>query len=432
MSSIDDFEASFNVDFPDSFSPKGGARDQWARREEIYNPFSYSPGAEYDWSRFSAPAAYTTSTSPSDPPCRDRTSARGKKPSMRTSPEAGPNPIPHFNFLSKSDHMTDPNGMSGSTDPVSTSSRTPLAGSGAFLLHIPPPPSYLPANYTPESSESSSSTAYLTPPRAVLVNYNPAKYEVMATTITSDGPHDQPTRPEKAQCEATRVRRDKVLQPRLASVPLSSPPPVLAPSSPAPAPSPPEGRRTVKALDPRSREAILLSTRERMSSAESSPLWASAAAAAAGQRASGISPPSLSRYVVALPDYLRQSKSLSSSSTTSLLLLPPPPPENRPNLAASVLWGGRDRPHGGPCGGGDDDSDGGDIPLRSSLAKGLPEGGGPGRAPLGTVVLVDPQRSPPSPQPAAAGPGACGGTMAITPSKAGTAMTRRQPPQQQP
>jgi hypothetical protein len=350
LSSIDAFEASFNLDFPDNFSPKGSGPKERVRREEIYNPFSYSPGTPREFNRSSPP--YAAYVSPSDPP--GHVSPQRTKPPMRKPSDGSKGLIPRFHLMGKKDQLSGPN-----QTPTSTSSRTPLAGSGAFLLHTPPPPSSPPSDDTPESSESSSSPAlYSTPPPpGVAVNYNPSPAIVIDGAGSAP---EQPKRPEKTGHETARARREKVLQPRLASVSRSSPsqpaaPPTATPAPPPPQPSPPQDKKIVKALDPRSREAILLSARERLSSSSN-----------------------------------HQSKVLSSSLPSPLLLLPPPPPENYPNHA-SVLWGGLYR-----GGGSYVEEDDGDIPLRSSLTKTVLDGRAQacsGRSPPGKGSALEPPRT---------------------------------------
>lgn len=386
-SSIDAFEASFFTSFPVSFTSKDDpaptAAARAVQREEIYNPFAQSPVPKDDWRGplhsssllDQRPAAATPdatpgpSPSPSDPPGRSSPVATKQIPPRRKSPVAAEAPkgnhlAPlYLGGLNKVAPVTEDQLVSSAMKvATSTSSRSPLSSSGAFLFQTPPPP---PAPVlSGESSKEASPTAapfrFSTPP-APSHGYPSPTLSGSSAGGSANGSIGtaQPKRPEKTGHDLARARREKVLQPRSAGSHHPSPAtppsqPLLTPVSgvssggtatPTSSSSKPtftgsasssNTRRVKGLLDPNSREAIILSARERLS--------ASLAMSSTSSPASSL-----------IPSYATPPSSQRAFSENHLNLHH----HSNGKHEAAVLWGESVY---------DDD---GDIPLRSSLTKNM-------------------------------------------------------------
>lgn len=221
LSSIDAFEASFSVSFPDSFSPRDDDEKEEKEKQstetaDIYNPFSTSPNkglySEAEdptdgWKSTSsspyAPSLYASSSSAStrssDPPGKDRTSPR-RSPTQSAS-------------------------KSYSTP--SASPPNPRAS-----LPSPRPPSDVASRILQMSSEQSSamgeSKGSPATPNAVTTpvdgKSSPEAFRTPPSTSSSFSPtsssSSEPQRPEKTGYVAARARYERALQTRSKNKPV--------------------------------------------------------------------------------------------------------------------------------------------------------------------------------------------------------------------
>jgi len=228
MSSIDAFEASFNTNFPDSFSPKDDTEEK-KPSSGIYNPFFPSPQKSVrssDSSAESGPPA--TSAGPALPATvsgengfagsiRDRAARSAKRMGVTRSKSTDP---PAHNRTSPRD--------ASSAKAISSMSARPVDNSSG---RSPPQRRYSPStprtNASPLRSEMLDDDRYRTPPQ-----------QKITTPTTSS---EEPQRPEKAGYDVARARYEKALQPR-GSARIERPPEMPSDEKSYPARTPPEPR----------------------------------------------------------------------------------------------------------------------------------------------------------------------------------------------
>jgi hypothetical protein len=217
MSSIDAFEASFQTDFPDSFSPRDAILEEKKTSESgIYNPFFPSPAKK-------SPRE-TTSTSSSDRPWannardRDRSSVASRRMEHRRnagggqqlpSPKAGTPPASPA-ALSKQ-ATVDPSLKAPFVASVNPVAKPPPSPSGPSPLPIstltssPAIQHYSPRTPQEERSPRNATRTFFTPP-PLAGSRTPSPERTKSS--------EQPSRPEKTGYDAARSRYEKALKPR--------------------------------------------------------------------------------------------------------------------------------------------------------------------------------------------------------------------------